>query len=78
VKITLLLAASLALFGCATSQEVRRPDGRTELLIACGASTGFDVCYRQANKDCPQGYETVSETPGFNRKELRIACAKPN
>ena len=68
----LLLLAGLA--GCTTTQEIRRPDGTTEMLIACGASLGWNICYDKANELCPSGYTTLSENAGFNRKELRIAC----
>lgn len=68
----LLLLAALS--GCTTTQEIRRPDGTTELLIACGASLGWNICYDKANEACPTGYTTLSENAGFNRKELRIAC----
>jgi len=69
---TLFLLAGLA--GCTTTQEIRRPDGSTEMLIACGASLGWNICYDKANEVCPSGYTTLSENAGFNRKELRIAC----
>lgn len=69
-SITILMLVA----GCSTVQEINRPDGKKEYLIACGASTGWDVCYKRANELCPQGYETISEKPGFNRKEMRIAC----
>jgi len=61
-------------FGCTTTQEIRRPDGKKEFLIACGASLGWNICYEKANKICPDGYETLNEKAGFNRKELRIVC----
>ena len=52
-----------------------------EFLIACGAATGWNICYANANEVCPTGYTTLSEDAGFNRKEMRIACpgqgAKP-
>lgn len=73
----LAFAAALALSGCTTSTEIRRPNGVVEHMIACGAGTGWEVCYREANKQCPTGYVTISETPGFNRKELRFSCPKP-
>ena len=60
---------------CTTVQEIRRPGGATEYLIACGASLGWNVCYAKANDVCPKGYSTISEDAGFNRKELRIACS---
>jgi hypothetical protein len=62
---------------CTTTQEIRRPGGEREFLIACGASLGWNICYDRANEVCPQGYLTVSETPGFNRKELLIYCPPP-
>lgn len=70
-----LAVAAVALAGCTATTEIRRPGGKVELLIACGASTPWSVCYNEANKRCPQGYDTVSERGGFNRKEMRIACA---
>lgn len=69
------IAALFALvMGCTTTQEIRRPDGSKEYLVACGAASGWNVCYDKANQLCPQGYNTLSEDPGFNRKEMRIAC----
>ena len=69
------IAVSLFLVaGCTTTQEIRRPDGTVEYLIACGASLGWNICYDKANHICPAGYTTLSEDAGFNRKELRIAC----
>jgi len=68
--VLLLLAAT----GCTTTQQIRRPDGTIEYLIACGASLGWNICYDKANEVCPSGYTTLSEDAGFNRKELRIAC----
>lgn len=70
----LFLGVAVALSGCTTTQEIRRPNGDVEYLIACGAGTGWNICYDKANTVCPTGYETVSEHAGFNRKELRISC----
>jgi len=72
----IVLAALLLvlLTGCTTTQEIRRPDGTVEYLIACGASLGWNICYDKANQLCPGGYSTLSEDGGFNRKELRIGC----
>lgn len=71
----LMLVGALALASCSTATEIKRPDGRQELLVACGASTPWSVCYKEANDRCPQGYDTISEKGGLNRKEMRIACA---
>lgn len=70
------LALAILLPGCSTSQEIKRPDGSSEFNIACGASTGWDVCYSKANEVCPGGYQDLSKEGGFNRKELRILCKK--
>jgi hypothetical protein len=76
----LLAAALLSVVGCTTTQEIKRPDGSVEYLVACGASLGWNICYEKANQICPTGYNTLSEDAGFNRKELRISCpaAKSN
>lgn len=60
--------------GCTTVQEIRRPDGEKEFLIACGAALGWNICYDKANDICPKGYKTLAQDAGFNRKELRISC----
>jgi hypothetical protein len=44
------------------------------VMVQCGSSTSFSVCYNRAAKECPNGYKTVSEEPGFNRKTLKVAC----
>lgn len=62
------------LAGCTTTQEIRRPDGSVEYLIACGASLGWNICYKKANALCPMGYNTLEQDAGFSRKELRISC----
>jgi hypothetical protein len=64
----------LLLASCTTTQEIVRPNGQKEYLVACGASTGWNICYKRANELCPGGYTTLSEKGGFNRKEMRISC----
>lgn len=64
----------VVLGGCSTASPIYDTGGRPALLIECGAATSFSVCHERALKECPRGYETISETPGFNRKELRIRC----
>ena len=73
----LLLSPLLLVAACTTAQEIRRPNGNIEYLIACGSSLGWNICYDRANEVCPNGYTTISERAGFNRKELRIACPRP-
>lgn len=72
MKYALFFALFVA--GCTTTQEIKRPDGTREYLIACGASVGWNICYKEANRLCPSGYKTIEERPGFNRKELRVSC----
>lgn len=74
MRLVIFFASLLALASCTTTQEIRRPDGSVEYLVACGASLGWNICYDKANKICPTGYNTLSEDAGFNRKELRISC----
>jgi hypothetical protein len=76
MKCVFVVAAALALSACSTSQEIKRPDGSSEFDIACGASTGWDVCYSKANEVCPGGYQDLSKEGGFNRKVLHILCKK--
>ncbi|MBX3489499.1 hypothetical protein [Parvibaculum sp.] len=74
MTITIAVSAGLILAACTTTQKVQRPDGPDEYIIACGAAVGWNICYNQANETCPNGYTTLSEDAGFNRKELRISC----
>jgi hypothetical protein len=46
------------------------------VMIECGAATSFSICYSRAAKECPNGYRTVSEEPGFNRKTLKVECTR--
>ena len=69
-----LVIIVLAVAGCTTSERILRPGGQVEYLVACGAGTGWNICYSKANELCPSGYTTLSEDAGFNRKEMHIAC----
>jgi hypothetical protein len=73
-KIMLSILCALLVASCTTTQQINRPGGEKEYLVACGAATGWNICYKKANKLCPEGYTTLSEDAGFNRKELRISC----
>jgi len=74
MKAFTVVLLSLALAACSTSQRIARPDGSSEFLIQCGASTGWDICYSKANEVCPTGYADLDKDAGFNRKTLRINC----
>jgi hypothetical protein len=69
-----LVITVLVVAGCTTSEGILRPGGQVEYLVACGAGTGWNICYSKANELCPSGYTTLSEDAGFNRKEMHIAC----
>lgn len=74
MRYPLIAAVVVAVSACSTAQEIKRPDGSVEYLVACGAGLGWNICYDKANEICPTGYKTLSEDAGFSRKELRIAC----
>jgi hypothetical protein len=59
--------------GCATSQRIPGPGGSAEFLISCGYF-GWYLCYDKAGEVCPGRYKVISESEGYNRKELRIDC----
>jgi hypothetical protein len=74
-RIAILVSAGLFMAGCTTTQKIERPDGKAaEYIIACGAAVGWNICYAEANETCPDGYTTISQDAGFNRKELHISC----
>ncbi|WP_115631842.1 hypothetical protein [Buttiauxella agrestis] len=75
-KILLISAAIFALAACTTTTEINRGEGKKQFLIACGASTPWSTCYDKANEVCPSGYNDVSKSGGFNRKELTVECMK--
>ena len=60
--------------GCTTTNRIFDKDGKEALLIECGAAVSFSVCHDRAKKECPNGYKTLSENAGFNRKEIRVRC----
>ena len=72
-----VLMISMAVSSCTTASRIYERNGREALLIECGAALSFSVCHERALKECPSGYTTISETPGFNRKEIRIRCNEP-
>lgn len=63
-----------AVSSCTTTSKIYEKDGCEALLVECGAAVSFSVCHERALKECPGGYTTISETPGFNRKEIRVRC----
>jgi len=72
----LILICSTGMFisGCTTSNKIFEKDGKEALLIECGAAVSFSVCHDRAKQECPNGYTTLSEDAGLNRKEIRVRC----
>jgi len=68
------LAAVTLLAACSTAHTINGSAGQPLVMIECGSSTSFSICYDRAAKECPNGYRTVSEDPGFNRKTLKVEC----
>lgn len=66
----------VVLTGCTTANPIRGASGESLVMIECGAATSFSICYSRAAKECPNGYRTVSEEPGFNRKTLKVECTR--
>ncbi len=64
----------LVLCGCTTASKYYGKEGEPAFLIECGAALSFSICHERAKAECPNGYKTISETPGFNRKEIRVQC----
>lgn len=74
-KIALIATIACLVSGCTTVASINRPTGEAqEYVVACGSGSGWNICYNKANKICPQGYKTLRESGGFNRKELFIRC----
>jgi hypothetical protein len=70
--ITVLL--SLAVAGCATSQQASDTGRAGEHQISCGYF-GWYICYERAEQLCPGGYKVVSESEEhFGGRKLRISC----
>lgn len=63
MKLTLFLAAALALAGCTTSRQIVGQDGKPAHQISCdGQAQGMDACYRKAGELCgTAGYDVVGQ-----------------
>ena len=56
--------------GCASSTEIRGPQGQVRHQIECsGAANSMETCFKEAKSLCPNGYEVLDTkevaTPGF-------------
>ena len=69
-----LTVGVLALSACTTATQINGPQGEELVLINCGAAVSIGICHERAKQECPNGYVTVSERGGFNRKEIRVQC----
>jgi hypothetical protein len=69
--------AVLCLASCTTASQYRRADGGTNVLVACGAGLGWNICLDRAKEECPTGFNVESQRAGFNRKEMMVSCTGP-
>ena len=68
------IVLSLAMAGCATSQQAPDSARAGEYQISCGYF-GWYICYEKAGQLCPGGYKVVSENEDhFGGRKLRISC----
>jgi hypothetical protein len=68
------IVLSLAMAGCATSQQAPDTTRAGEYQISCGYF-GWYICYDKAGQLCPGGYKVVSESEEhFGGRKLRISC----
>jgi hypothetical protein len=53
-----VISFALLILGCTTTQEIKRPDGNIEYLIACGASLGWNdnQSHQQGRKSHESSY----------------------
>ena len=61
-------------FGCTYTEKIYDKNGDPLLLIGCGSAFSISMCHSVANDECPYGYKTIHESPGFNRNEIRVRC----
>ena len=64
----------MTLAACTHASKMYGPQGQPALLIQCSSLTSFSLCHNRALKECPNGYTTLDEKAGLNRKELRVSC----
>jgi hypothetical protein len=74
MRLLALFSGVIFMSGCTTANVIRGGSGEPIVMVECGAATSFTLCYDRAAKECPRGYRTVSEDPGFNRKTLKVEC----
>lgn len=75
-NVVILALGVISLTGCTTAHTVRGSSGESVVMVECGAATSFSICHDRAAKECPNGYRTVSEESGFNRKTLKVECVR--
>lgn len=73
-SLVLICVVMMFVAGCTTVNSIYDKDGKEALLIECGAAVSFSVCHDRAKLECPNGYKTLFEDSGFNRKEIRVKC----
>ena len=87
MRALLMLLPFLA--GCASSTEIRGPQGQVQHLIECpGSANSMGTCYEKADSLCPAGYDVLDAQqaagPGFVgpyrrgpgiERQLMVQCA---
>lgn len=72
----LFLPLLVSLAACTTAEPVYQPGGHMDYLVACGAGAPWSVCDHRAAKLCPKGYTVIFQSPGWERKQMGIKCAR--
>jgi hypothetical protein len=54
-------AAILTIVGCATSTQIKTPEGVQHLIECDGTAVPWSTCYKKAAQVCPSGFETLEK-----------------
>jgi hypothetical protein len=74
MKILLSTCVMVGLVACTTASQYRRADGGTNVVVACGAAVGWNICVERAKEECPSGFDILSQVNDGNRKEMTVMC----
>ena len=79
-KITLALAvaslAAMPLAGCGSLTVPNKPASREWIEVSCSGFANWEVCYKKADRFCPNGYDTANKEESLvaQRRTMLIAC----
>lgn len=74
MKTLILILVVVTLSACTTASQYRRSDGGTNVVVACGAAVGWNICVERAKEECRSGFEILSQVNDGNRKEMTVMC----